>query len=359
MARNKKGEQLKVRVKIGVEDTGVPIYKWASGMTTEQLHDSIVQTYVESGLINRFLDKTSETKNGMLFREYAMKWFETFKVPNLRPTTTNGYRSNLRKHILPHFGEMYLREIMTSDVQDFLNERSDLAKNTLHTMLVLLAEIFDGACEDNLMESNPARSRRISIPSEKQNKRNALPVEQILEILQNLAKLPLLQRRYMALLLFTGMRRGEVLGLRWSDIDVQKKVIYVRRAVSHPVNQPIVGKPKTDAGLREIPLDDQLITFLEHAEEEGYIIGGELPLTLSVYRARFEAIRGEINLYGATAHVFRHSYLSMLSKANVAPRVIQAIGGHASIKTTNRYLHAFEDDIQDAGGKVSLLFQAS
>lgn len=88
----------------------------------------------------------------------------------------------------------------------------------------------------------------------------------------------------MALMVFTGMRRGEVLGLRWEDIDFEKKLITVSRAVSYTTNQPIVSEPKTQSGKRTIPLNDQLVEFLKPLQDSGYVVGGEAPPTQMVYR---------------------------------------------------------------------------
>lgn len=68
-----------------------------------------------------------------------------------------------------------------------------------------------------------------------------------------------MQKRFISLVLFTGMRRGEVLGLQWEDIDVEEGMISISRAVSYTTNQPIPSTPKTKNGIRKIPLDPQLL----------------------------------------------------------------------------------------------------
>ena len=79
----------------------------------------------------------------------------------------------------------------------------------------------------------------------------------------------------LVLLLFTGMRRGEALGLRWEDIDAEAKLIHVRRNVTHPGgNKPVIGSTKTKSGTRDIPLDPFVLEVLQPLQKTGFIIGG-------------------------------------------------------------------------------------
>lgn len=352
----------KQRVKVGVTENKEPIYKWALGHTVEELNDNIVRLYVEYGMIDKFIHIDRSSKTGKTevptFKVYANKWFDTYKKPKLKPTTLQGYRSNLKMHLFPVFGEMRLDEITVDTVQQFLNDRVDLAKNTVHTMFVLFSEIMDSAFEDRYITSNPAKSKRVTIPSTKKTERQALSPEQLKAIISQISdKLTdVTERRLMALLLFTGMRRGEVIGLRWEDIDFEQRLIAVNRAVSYTTNQPIVSTPKTKSGKRVIPLDDQLAEFLLPHMDKGYIIGGEEPPTLMVTRRLLRNINKKIDMFGATPHVFRHSYISALAEAGVDLKTIQQISGHSNVTTTmGIYAHSRLGLVQEAGGKVGKL----
>ena len=147
----------------------------------------------------------------------------------------------------------------------------------------------------------------------------------------------------MALLLFTGMRRGEVLGLRWTDIDFAGETICVLRNVTYPKgqNEPHIGTPKTEHGTREIPLIPMLTELLEPTGEMGFVIGGETPITLSVLRRMLERVERTIDLHGATPHVFRHSFATLLNDAGASIKTIQDVIGDADFSTTaNRYVHS-------------------
>ena len=155
------------------------------------------------------------------------------------------------------------------------------------------------------------------------------------------------------------MRRGEVLGLRWEDVDFQKKLIHVERSVTYAHNQPQITTPKTSSGKRTVPLDDRLRAFLEPIGSTGYVLGGDTPIANMVFRRLYRSIGRKINLFGAMPHVFRHSYITALAKADVDLKTIQRISGHANISTTlNVYTRTREAEIQRAGAKVGRLLGA-
>ena len=344
------GKIYKQRVKVGVQEDMTPIYKWACGHSIDEMNDCIVRLYVEHGLIERFMHierpAPLQRSNVPTFKAYAEKWMKTYKEAILKPTTLKGYRSNLKTHLYPTFGKKPLNEITTDDVQKFLNERESLAKNTVHTMFVLFSEIMDSAF------------KRLTIVSTKQTTRDALSPVQLQQIISDISdKLTDdTERRFIALVLFTGMRRGEVLGLKWEDIDFESKLIRVQRTVSYPTNQPLVSTPKTRSGNRVIPLDDQLTALLEPKGTTGYVIGGENPLTQMVLRRILRQINKKVDMFGATPHVFRHSYLSAMVEAGVDPKTVQQIGGHANITTTlNIYAHTRTGLVREAGEKVGRL----
>ena len=148
----------------------------------------------------------------------------------------------------------------------------------------------------------------------------------------------------------TGMRRGEVLGLRWQDIDLKNRKIHVVQNVTHKGNRPVIGTPKTRNSKRSLPLTDELIKLLQPMNDIGYVIGGAEPVSVKSYNTRLNRIRKQVNLYGATAHVLRHTYLTHLAGAGVDLKTLQYIAGHAHIQTTmNIYVHAQEENITKAG----------
>ena len=358
------------RVRIGTDEKGAPAYTWACGLTRELLHENIVRIYVERGLISKFYNGSSvEVKmeseivesNGILFGDYATGWLLRYKETSLEQTTLSGYKSYLRKHLLPAFGDMNLLEISIDDIQDFMNDRQELAAKTIRELLVLLRQILEAAVEDNIIPKNPAKSKRLKNPSAKVTIREAIPLDKFLGIVAQIVELEERDRRLMALLLFTGMRRGEVLGMKWEDIDFDNMLINVRRSVTYPSNQPLIKTPKTKNGFRQIPLDPVLISMLAAtAGSKGFIIGGDAPISLTSYRNTYARIEKQVTLYDATAHIFRHSYLTLLDEADVDSTSLTTIAGHGNDSfTRKRYIHWRVKGILSAGEKFAALVSAN
>jgi integrase len=195
------------------------------------------------------------------------------------------YRLIIRKHLVPFFGDMRLDEINTVDVQRFYNQHAHQSRSTVNKLALILHGIFDSAIEDGLCVIDPTRSKRLTY-SKKKTFREALSIEDAQDIITNLPKLELKDRLLVALLLFTGIRRGEALGLQWEDIDFDRKLINIRRSVRFAGNKGYIGPTKSKAGVRLIPLEPQLEEILMVLPPDSkYILGiGEFPITEMTYK---------------------------------------------------------------------------
>lgn len=345
----------KERVLIGKNDAGKPIFKWATGNSLEELHDSVVQIYVDNGLIDRFLvNGNVPPEKRLTFKEYTDNWMKTYKDVSLKPTTLSGYRSMLRSHFYPAFGKKIFCQITTKELQDFLNARSDLSRKYLSDMVKFFGMIVRDAMEDGVVERDITASRKLVIPSNKKTVREALSIEDFLDVVDHLNSLTVRDRRFMALLMYTGLRRGEALGLRWEDIDQTRGVIHVSRNVTYHTATALVGTPKTKNGYRDVPLIPHLTRILEPVEPTGYIIAsaknrGE-PICHSTFVRTWKRIDSTIDLHGATPHIFRHTYLTIMAGLNIDVKTLQAIAGHGDIQITmNRYVHKRIEGLIEAG----------
>ena len=186
-------------------------------------------------------------------------------------------------------------------------------------------------------------------------------MEAVKDIIPSLHALDKMDRLYLALVIFTGMRRGEVLGLRWEDVDLEQNVLHVQRNVTYTNNQPFVGTPKTKSGFREVPIIPDLLAHLLPLGENGFIVSGNdpgKPLTLTAFRCMMKRINASVDLHGATSHVFRHTIGTMLNDTGADVKTIQSILGQSDFKTTmDRYVHARDNKKQEAIKNVSLLLQ--
>lgn len=332
------------RIILNYKNDGTPNYRLLRASNQEEMNIKIVQSFIESGRIYEFLPSlattlsTSEKK--ILLKDYAPQWLSRKRT--LKETTRTFYKKHLNRYIIPALGDKFIGDITVNDVQEMLDKHKNLSAKTLKEMKGVLSQLFRYAVSDEIVLKNPCTSKDIEIPSTRCTERFALPIDYYHEIISNLYMLDLTDRRFLALCLFTAMRRGEVLGLRWED--VHHGMIHVKRNVTHPQrNQPEITTPKTKAGMRTIPLTEPLKDILLPTKPKGYIIGGDNPLTLSAFRAMWKRIVNTIDLHGATPHTLRHSYLTYAVGKTSDYKTIQGISGHSDVFTLmNRYAHPQE-----------------
>ena len=285
------------------------------------------------------------------FKEYTDKIFDVFLRPRWKASTAETNKFLLDKHIMPYFKNMTLSSIDTASIQQFFQTKQHLSKSYTKQMLIMLHEIFDNAVEDKKISEDPTDSKRITLP-DKVKKRDALEPEQFYDIVSHICDLEEQDALFMALLCFTGMRRGEILGLKWDNILDDK--ILVRSEVIYKSNQPVYNEyAKSKSGIRDIPIPKELAPYLVN-RSTGLVFGGSSPYTQCKFARMWQRIKKTINLHGASPHVFRHTYLSLLAASNVDPKTIQALAGHADFSFTfNKYINSNKMNMQDAGAQFS------
>ena len=261
----------------------------------------------------------------------------------------------LNKHLYPTWGDTPLDQIDTKAIQAFWDARKEKSRKYLRDLKNFLAQILESARLDGIIAVNPCKDSRLENPSDKVTKREAVPESEVKDIIANLHLLdddPKAQR-YMALVIFTGARKGEVLGLRYEDIDAD--LLHIRRNVTFTSNQPIVGTPKTKAGYRDVPIMQGLMEFIGSGDPSSYIVTGtDKPMTASAHTRMMQRVKAKIDLNGATSHCFRHSMGTLLHDTGADIKTIQAILGQTDYKTTaDRYVHSVMASEMQAAAKVN------
>lgn len=342
-------KRLKQRIKINGE------IKWVTGYSHQELLENAVK------MLNSSTESAKNTvpSADSLFAPYSKNWLKLYKENSLKHTTLREYTTLLNKHILPVFGERDIRDITTDDIQRFMNDKADMSRKSIHEMVMVLGMVLESAVEDGIIIRNPSRSKRLKNPSKKKTVRNALEREQIADILANLHRLT--DERdilLLTLLIYTGMRRDEVLGLKWENIDFKHNLIRVVRGVTFKRNLPHIDTPKTEAAIRSIPMPTALLEHLHPKEGHLFVIGGgEQPITEQTMKRMWERIKKTINVYEATPHVFRHTYMTFADREKVPLKTLQSIGGYADIYTLkNRYTHTQNEDIEYARKCIENMF---
>lgn len=341
------------RVVIDYNDDGTPIHKQVQAKSEAAMNDKIVQEYINSGRIWEFLpeNERGRVKTQTEFKPLVEKWMEIYKRPKLTARTYQTYEGYLKTHIFPAFGDKFVEDITAEDVQRFLNDRQHMGKKSLKNYLNLIRQIMDEAIEQKLIKDNPAKSKHIMIPSDIETPRKALTQEELKDILGQLDKMPACRERLaLSILLFTGARREELLGLKWDDFDFNEDSVYIQRAVTHPGNPPMIGKTKTQNGIRKVYFGKYFKQMVFPMKTEGFALGGESPLSRKQYLTLWKHINNTVDLHGATPHVLRHTYLTRLaSLKDIDPKTVQALAGHGDFQITmNTYVHETSENVKAA-----------
>ena len=135
-----------------------------------------------------------------------------------------------------------------------IGEVNSASRSSANRMLPMSAKTINTS-----IAKNPVRSQRLTNPGKESKGVHALPVEDMIDIMENIGRMSNpYEALYVALPFYVGLRREEVLGLKWEDIDWQRKRIHIQRAVTYPINQPIIKPPKTKSRNRLIAIPDRI-----------------------------------------------------------------------------------------------------
>lgn len=224
------------------------------------------------------------------------------------------------------------------------------AESTKGDAIALLSKILNLAVMDGLIPANPCRS----LPHSRGKAREAEWTSRALDDLQVRRMLALTSfhpsgQRALAGLAFTGLRLGELVGLRWEDLDELRGFLTVRRTFSPDGHGRLVERSTKSGKSRQVPIIEELVPWLDAARGLGHEhvftgkLGGPFDSGNLARALRWHAIRDQIATFAdgqpLRFHDLRHTFLSRLARTGIAPAHIQKVAGHASITTTERYTH--------------------
>jgi len=259
-----------------------------------------------------------------------------------KPSSIHGYEQTMRQRVLEDYGAFRLSELSRLDLQDMAAAllKDGLDPSTIRNSFMPLRAIFRRACDRGELAVNP--TIRLELPAVRGRRdRIASPAEAA----QLLAALDESDRAVWATALYAGLRRGELLALRWEDVDLPAGVIRVERAYD-PVAR-VFGTPKSSAGIRKVPIASVLREHLaaqrlRSGRSYGLAFGvdAEQPFDyLKVTRAA-QAAWKTAKLTPIGLHEARHTFASLMIAAGVNAKALSTYMGHSSITITlDRYGH--------------------
>lgn len=281
-------------------------------------------------------------------------------------TTYHKYLSYSSNHVIPGLGAIKLTSLTSRQMQEFIDKKSEaMCRNTLAGFSIILCQTMKFAVDKGWVAISPLDRKKLRIPSDRKEKLNIPSKEELSTIFKALFERGkgephgAFQNRIIIVLLavFAGLRRGEIVGLQWDDVDLVNERLTIRHSLSIYDG---LKEPKTKHSVRQVPLAPQVAQALRsmrnatEADPTGYVLKTRTGKPLDprdmfgfwagvMKKAGLMAENGTRPLY--KFHSLRHVNVSLLIALGLQPFHIQKLVGHASISTTmNVYGHLFPND---------------
>ncbi len=291
------------------------------------------------------------------FSDYATDWLAG---RDIKPRTRSEYRRILDRALLPQFGDAELEDITAARVRDWYRTLPATTPTERAHTYQLLRTILNSAVHDELLDSNPCKIRGAGTVK----RAHTIEPATVAELEAISAGMP--ERLALAVLLggWLALRYGEVAELRRKDVDLERGVVKVRRGVTWPDGKPVVGTPKSAAGVRDVHAPPHLLPALEHHLDVHTARGPDsllFPNTSGAHlhprtfgrwfnRARAAAGRPDLRF-----HDLRHTGAVMAARAGATIAELQARLGHSTAAAALRYQHAAADRDQEIARKLSAM----
>lgn len=335
----------------------------------QDANDEMIRLKAEI-LENEFLDLTH-----MTYGKYMEEWLQERKS-RLQASTFETHSIFYRNVIKPRLGLLKLQQIAPMQIQKFVNDLvndTSYSEHTVHLIFRIVSASLKKAKILKLIKDNPTIG--IALPKIKRKVINIWSLDQINFFISEAKKIKRLTRCYIGFLMsiFTGMRQGEILGLRWKDIDFESQTLFVRQTLTQ--NAEIKVGAKNEASVRSIHIPSKLVDELRiHRKQilvEKLFLGssycdldlvictkGGNPMIPRNFRKEFYNLTEKIGLPKIRFHDLRHTHATILIQQNVNVKLISERLGHADIETTlNTYSHVLPDMQKSVSEKLDKIIK--
>lgn len=376
----KRGNSYQIRVSCGYDTSGNQVvqtmtWKPADGMNKKQIEKELQKQAI------LFEDKCMEgqvTAN-IKFQDFAEQWFEEYAKLNLRNTSYERMKQ-LTVRVYPAIGHLRLNKITSRHIQQFINDLAlngkslkngrPLSRKTAVHHLSFISDVFSYAVKMEMLTDNPCK--RVTVPKGEKKEKDIYTLEEVAQLFQLLETAPLKYRTFFTLAIYSGFRRGEMLGLEWKEVDWEHNVISVRRTSNYTASKGIyTDTTKTKKSQRSLKFPQSVMDLLREykaeQDEERIKLGTKWqdydrlfvkwdgrPMNNNTPYFWLKEFCEENNFRFCDIHSLRHFYASALINEGVDAATVSGALGHSTITTTTSiYCHVFNQAQARAGDAIA------
>ena len=352
------------RAVIGYDEKGLPVTKNALAKTKTEciaklkaLRDSIKAPAPD------------QLKPGILLSDWLDSWYQSYKKPNLRPNTQMSYERRIYQHIIPVLGNTQLDKLTTHDIQQFYADLKQngrllrtelygagLSDQTVRGIHTTLHAALDKAVAEKLIFRNPADG--CHLPPAKAREMQVLTPEEIQRLLIQAKEDGCFE--LLLLELSTGLRRGEICALQWSDLNFRTGELRVERQVHRARGELVVSPPKTKAANRSVILPASVLSVLKEYKETVTSkwmfpspVNEDSPRDPATVRKRLQTVLERAGCKKIRFHDLRHTFSTVSLEHGMDVKTLSTVIGHVSSSTTlNVYAHVTDEMRRTAAIKI-------
>ena len=368
--RKRSDGRWEARIIIGHKNDGSPMYKSAFAKTQKsalkQLHH-LLDLY-------RDVDLTEECR--MTLGEWMDKWMDEYMIFTIKENTIKGYRSQIDHQIKPFIGHKQLASLTTADIQKFYNKIKKegrvhphpihghvLSDSMVRKIHMMLHEAMEVAVRERYIVRNPTDNT--TIPKKTTTEKQVLDDSQLNRFLEAIQCEPY-WHDFFYVEVMTGLRRGEICGIKWSDIDFNEGTLCIKRSVSTKEGGGVsIGETKTDAGVRTIIMPPSVATLLWKKRSDAinewvfpHYTNPSDPLHPSSAYKKLKTLLKRLELPLLRFHDLRHTFATQATDGGVDPKTLAGILGHTDASfTLDTYTHVTSDMQKNASDVVGRMMQ--